>query len=483
MNRILYRLTLIIGLLSLAQVAFADVKIKSRQTMSGQSYENTTYIKGKRQRTETMNGMMINLTQCDLRRGVQINPQAKTYMVNSFGGTTTTVTQPASATRTDGVVVAGGKITTTITTKDTGERRQMFGFTAKHLIITMETVSSPDACTKSNSKIQTDGWYIDAEFVLDCDYGTNPYAYNRGGKAGGCQDKYEVKQIGTAKRGYPVYEKMTMFDETGKETMSMVNEVVELSKATLDASLFEIPQDFREVSDASQLYAVAGYSGTSANSRSADLPNSGSSTSSSMSLPNVSPQGDAGIAATGPKQAGVVRIGLASVKTGAVGQGLNANDLAAAIQNTLIQYLKVPNLEVVTLGAKLASAIDTEAKQKECDYVIYANASHKKGGGGFGTMFGSTLGMAVGSVGIGHTGSTVGNLAGQIATQAIVSAATVSSNVKSKDEITLDLKLNKIDGTQAFAKIYKAKAKSDGDDIVSNVVEQAAQAIVTSVGR
>jgi hypothetical protein len=178
----------------------------------------------------------------------------------------------------------------------------------------------------------------------------------------------------------------------------------------------------------------------------------------------------------------VVRIGLACVKTGAVGQGLNANDLAAAIQNTLIQYLKVPNLEVVTLGAKLASAIDTEAKQKECDYVIYANASHKKGGG-FGNMFGSTLGMAVASTGIGHTGSTVGNIAGQIATQAIVSAATVSSNVKSKDEITLDLKLNKIDGTQAFAKIYKAKAKSDGDDIVSNVVEQAAQAIVTSVGR
>jgi hypothetical protein len=203
-----------------------------------------------------------------------------------------------------------------------------------------------------------------------------------------------------------------------------------------------------------------------------------------MSLPNVSSPGDAGTATAGVKQAGVIRIGLVGVKTGAIGQGLNAADLAAAVQNTLTQYLKVPNLEVVTLDAKLASAIDGEAKQKECDYVIYANVSHKKGGGGgFGSMFGSTLGLAVGSVGIGHTGSTVGNIAGQIATQAIVSAATVSSNVRSKDEITLDLKLNKIDGTQAFAKIYKAKAKSDGDDIVSNVIEQAAQAIVTTVGR
>ena len=71
-------------LLTLSITAFADVKIKSKQTMSGQSYENTTYIKGKRQRTETMGGMMINLTQCDLRRGVQMNPNAKTYMINAF---------------------------------------------------------------------------------------------------------------------------------------------------------------------------------------------------------------------------------------------------------------------------------------------------------------------------------------------------------------------------------------------------------------
>src|SRR5687767_14192931 len=82
------------------------------------------------------------------------------------------------------------------------------------------------------------------------------------------------------------------------------------------------------------------------------------------------------------KKAGVIRIGLAGVKTGAVGDGITAADLAAAVQNTLISYLKVPNVEVVTLEAKLASAISAEAQAKECDYVIYSNVSHKKGGGG-----------------------------------------------------------------------------------------------------
>src|SRR5688572_33440814 len=110
--------------------------------------------------------------------------------------------------------------------------------------------------------MQTDGWYIDAEFALDCDYGQQNYG-GYASKSGGCRDKYEMKTIGTAKRGYPVYEKMTMFDESGKEAYSMVSEVVELSKATLEASLFEVPADYREVSDAAQMYSSASSTSTS----------------------------------------------------------------------------------------------------------------------------------------------------------------------------------------------------------------------------
>jgi len=148
-----------------------------------------------------------------------------------------------------------------------------------------------------------------------------------------------------------------------------------------------------------------------------------------------------------------------------------------------LSYLKVPNVEVVVIEAKLPSAIDAEAKEKNCDYLIYATVSHKKGGGGgFGGMFGQTLGMAVSRVGIGGLGNTAANIAGQVATQAIVTATSMSANVKSKDEITLDLKLQK-DGTAVVAKQFKAKAKSNGDDIISQIVEQAAQEIVTAIGK
>lgn len=475
----LYTLAIIITGIITSTTASADVKIKAKQTMSGQSYENTTYIKGKRQRSESMNAMMISLTQCDLRRGVQLNSQTKTYIVNAFDMGGQPAAKSTAVTDKNGVVQAGGRVTTTVTVKDTGERKQMFGYTARHLIITMETVSSPDACNKTNTKMQTDGWYIDAEFALDCDMGYQNYQSYKN-QNGGCKDKYDMKTVGTAKRGYPVYEKMTMFDESGKESFSMISEVVELSKATLEASLFDVPADYREVSDASQMYAAAASSSVPSRSNASVQSDSGLS----QSVRNASQSSPSAGSSVGEKKAGIIRIGLAAVKTGAVGDAISAADLAAAVQNSLISYLKVPNIEVVSLEARLSSAIAAEAGQKECDYVIYSNVSHKKGGGGgFGGMFGQALGSAIGSTGIGHTGSTAGNIAGQVATNAVVSATTVSASVKSKDEITLDLKLNKVDGSPALAKVYKVKAKSNGDDIISQIVEQAAEGIVGTISR
>ncbi|MEZ5347531.1 MAG: hypothetical protein R2681_18505, partial [Pyrinomonadaceae bacterium] len=65
---------------------------------------------------------------------------------------------------------------------------------------------------------------------------------------------------------------------------------------------------------------------------------------------------------------------------------------------------------------------------------------------------------------------------------AIVSAGAVSANVKAKDEITLDVKLQN-GGNSAFSKQYKAKAKSNGEDILSPIIEQIAQALVNASGK
>jgi hypothetical protein len=82
----------------LSATASADTKVKSRQTSGGQTYENTSYIKGKRQRSETNSGQMIMIQQCDLRRNIQIMPQAKMYMIQPYDQPSTSSTTPSNTT-------------------------------------------------------------------------------------------------------------------------------------------------------------------------------------------------------------------------------------------------------------------------------------------------------------------------------------------------------------------------------------------------
>lgn len=461
-------LAAVITILTISGSAFADAKIKTKQTVGGQSMENTTYIKGKRQRTEMGNGMPVSITQCDLGRDLQLLPSTKTYTISYYEETTGTNT--GTPTSTNGVVMAGGTMYITTTIRDTGERKQMFGYTARHIIQTIETTSSPDSCNPTKSKMEMDMWVIDAEFGLACTQNRN-YAPNYKANGGGCRDKVVSKNLGSGKTGYPLYQKMTMFDDNGKESMTMIQEVVELSKATLDASLFEIPADYREVKDASQLYASAYSSQPTLNSTSS----SSVPTATNSSITNAARMNTETPKTVGAKQPGTVRIGL-NVKTGAVGESISAADLAAAVQNTLGTYLKGTKIEIVPLEAKLASAQLDEAKQKECDQILTITASHKKGGGGFGG-FGKVLGSVVSQTGIGYTGSTVGN----VAVSSAMSATSLAGNVKAKDEITLDLAMSAVGGGSPLAKQFKAKAKSNGDDIISAAIEQAAQAIFDAV--
>ncbi|HEY0174203.1 MAG TPA: hypothetical protein VGB98_24520 [Pyrinomonadaceae bacterium] len=457
-----------------AAEARADVKIKSRQTMQGQSYENATYIKGKRQRTESMGGQSVTIQQCDLRRDIQIMPAMKAYTVNPYQTGGAAANAPASGTRQTVEQTKGGVVTSTVTTRDTGERKQMFGYTARRIITTIETKSSPDACTQMESRMETDGWYIDAAFALDCDL-ERAAGYQNRQPAGGCRDRYQMKTIGSAKRGYPVYEKMTMFEKDGRESFTMVNEVVELSQATLDASLFEPPADYREVKDFSAAAMMASAGSEDANVGGADSANASNSGTGANVNGLAGSQAQAPPAEVGAKKPGVVRLGLASVKTGAVGEGLNAADLAAAVRNTLAGYLKSPAVELVQLEANLPSQVEAEARQKECDFVVYATVSHKKGGGGgFGGMFSKVVAPAVGQVGYG-----TGNVAASAATTAAISAGSVSANVKQKDELTLEVKLQAPGGTApAAAKQFKSKARTAGEDIISPAAQQAAQMIL-----
>ena len=446
-------------LLTMTGIASADTKIKSRQTSGGQTYENTSYIKGKRQRSETNNGQMVVIQQCDLRRNIQIMPAAKAYMIQPYDEPSTTTPTNPGATSPAAPSTKGGVVTSIVTTKDTGERKQMFGYTARHIITTMEMKSSPDACSNVNNKMEIDGWYIDAAFALDCD-SNRAYTAHMPHAGGGCRDRYETKTIGLAKKGFPVWEKTTMIGPNGMDSFSTTNEVIEFSQATLDPSLFDVPEGYREVQDFASAFASA-YATPA-------TPSTVPSAPSTPSAPTIAN-------AVNPKRAGVIRLGVAAVKTGNVAEGMNAIELAQAVRNSLLEQLKGTNIEAVPIEAT-GAAIQAEAQQKECDYVVYANVSHKKGGGGFGSMLGNSASSIASGVGYGH------------GTAAVVAANTtsvvVAQSIKAKDEMTLDVRLERPGSTTpSFAQQFKTKAKSAGEDIVTPLVQQASQAAIQAVAK
>ena len=243
--------SLSLALLCSASIALADVKITTKSTASGQSFTGTTYIKGSRQRTEGMG--YTTIYQCDLKRTIHINDKTKTYFIaaDAKGGATGAQPQGQGAT-----ARRGGVVTYTTTLVDTGESKQMLGMKARHMKSKTVIEASKGACSTINMEMETDGWYVDIPGGLSCptDAAAVPQ-YNQSD----CVDEVRFKTVGTAKPGYPVMTTTTMkinMGNTGADadgppvnlpTSSSTQEVVDLSTATLDAALFDIPAGYSEV--------------------------------------------------------------------------------------------------------------------------------------------------------------------------------------------------------------------------------------------
>lgn len=357
------------------KAAASDLKIKYKQTASGQSFESTTMIKGQRERGEMRMGYMdmISITQCDLKRTIQVSNNARKYVITPMAVTSTSTgaaSTPAASTAQPTRV--GGVVTYTTTSTDTGERKEMFGFTARHLKTSTVIESSPDACNPTNQRIDTDGWYIDFSFGLQCDV-SQAQASSQPTAPGGCRDRYQFKNVGTVKKGYPLIETMTMYGADGSVRTSTTKEVLELSREPLDAALFDIPAGYTEAASAQELYMP---------------PSTGEATSPNYSAPSSSVSDRTVAAVSTGKAPGSIRIGVVQIK--------NKTDRqisTEALRARLIGDLNSGNVEAVPLNAMSAIEADAECKTKQCDFILYTDLATLKAskiGGMFGRVTGVT---------------------------------------------------------------------------------------------
>lgn len=248
-------------------VSAQQYKLRQSTDMMGMKTESTIYVKGMRKRTESpgymgMPNNLVTIEQCDKQRTITLNVKKNLYFIEPFSKDEEEVIDEdvKTAVKPKPVPVTakkGGIITMYYNILDTGERKKMYGFTARHIWTTQKMKPSPDACSMKDSfMMKTDGWYIDLP-EFNCPVRYKPASnYNGGYEKPDCQDRFVTRRSGKGKLGFPLVEKRTiiMGDGSGKTTEMVTQlETIELTTGKLDSMLFEIPPGYTEAKSRDEL--------------------------------------------------------------------------------------------------------------------------------------------------------------------------------------------------------------------------------------
>jgi hypothetical protein len=296
---------------------------------------STVSMKGRRQRIDYGADMAV-LQQCDVDRIVQVNDQTKKYL-----------SVEKRQDRQPGAKGAkkGGTVTYTTTVTDTGERKPLFGLTARHMKTVLTKTTTPDACDKRKERVETDGWFIDPP-AMGCPAAPRATAVTT---ADDCRDVIEYVDPAGPAVGYPlVYTVINTEDDGKTSTMSM--EATEFVKTTLPESLFAVPDSYTAAPNLAQL----------------------------------------GASLDGAKRAGIIRTCAASVASKAeYSVSLNA------LSDALVISLGDAGLDAVRLSARTPADERTEVQSRECDYVLTTEIGdvRKPGKGMLGRVSGTTEGF------------------------------------------------------------------------------------------
>jgi hypothetical protein len=240
-------LSLLLFTASLPQPAkpnFPDLKIRTRRVESLTTRVETLYLRGPRQRQEfiqeaPIKSSYISISQCDLKREIRLNPDAKLYAEAPM---VTWRPSRKGASLTPKLEKSGADVSITVDSVDTGERRTVGDYTARHVKVTVRTEASPGAAMRSVLE-ERDGWYIDLS-GLGC--GTSSQAAVGVSflttSTSGRQDRLHFKRLGTAPIGFPI-EETTTRTEAGQRNVSKI-ELLEFADTQLDPSLFERPPGY-----------------------------------------------------------------------------------------------------------------------------------------------------------------------------------------------------------------------------------------------
>ena len=265
--------TFIVAALLLSEAettARADIRLKIKTTENEHSGESVVHIKGRRQRNDFTvkrpdgtTGALAVIFQCDLKRQIsfdptKLDPAKRVFYEHEHVGIQEFMARAealsaAQPNRTRSVKYNGSLIET-LTITDTGERREMFGYTARHIKTTLSWEATPHGCPQTPLRRETDGWYVDLLYATFCSYDISGFDETEltVHDQSKCRDYYmgdgkrysfERRQVGTARFGFPLLLTVKSYTDDGR-AQTRTSEVVEITNEELDASLFEPPAGY-----------------------------------------------------------------------------------------------------------------------------------------------------------------------------------------------------------------------------------------------
>jgi hypothetical protein len=175
------------------------------------------------------------------------------------------------------------------------------------------------------------------------------------------------------------------------------------------------------------------------------------------------------------KREGTIRVGVVPVKA-QVKQSDQQQDLGESILDRWYTFLQGPAVEIVPMESRIPIQVRLEASQKGCDYILYSSVTQKGKSNMFGSLFKTAIPVVASTVPIPVSGGVAGTVqSGAVnAAKNIGVQAAGNINIKANDHVTLDYDfVNVASSSSLLARSVKGKAKTDGEDVFSTLIEQA----------
>lgn len=174
-----------------------------------------------------------------------------------------------------------------------------------------------------------------------------------------------------------------------------------------------------------------------------------------------------------PKKPGTVRIGV--VKPQVMMGGEEQPGVADSVRTILTEYLRGPTIDVAVISARLESQYTIEAQQAGCDFLLVTSVTHERG------KSSKLLSRALGNLAY-YAPRTSSATANAVIGTALYTASDFASSIKAKDEMALAYRVDAVGGAQSVvANTVERRAKSDGEDLLTPLVENAAAAIGAAI--